>query len=176
MLGLLAEEKIRMLRDHGQPKKYYHDVIGFNARMDGLQGAVLSVKLKHLEEWNNACREKAVLYNDLLSSVANLMTPYELDYNKRVYHLYAIKCKKREELIREFQSRAIQFGIHYPISLHLQHAYKSLGKQKDSFPVSETLAEELISLPMYPELTRYQIVSVSYTLSEFSKQSCYFGS
>ncbi len=162
------EEKIRILRDHGQPKKYHHDVIGFNARMDDIQGAVLSVKLKYLEEWNNSRRIKATLYNDMLSSVFSLITPTEADYNKHVYHLYAIKVKKREELIRKFQSRAIQFGIHYPISLHLQQAYKSLGLQKGSLPVSENLAEELISLPMYPELTREQIVTVTDTMNAFS--------
>lgn len=160
--------KIRKLRHHGQTRKYYHDLVGWNARMDGIQAAILSVKLKHLEEWNNARREKAALYNDRLSPASSLMPPHEADYNKHVYHLYTIKVKKREELIRKFQSRAIQFGIHYPISLHLQQAYKSLGLQKGSLPVSENLAEELISLPMYPELTREQIVTVTDTINAFS--------
>ncbi len=162
------DKKIRILRDHGQPKKYYHDVIGFNARMDGLQGAVLSVKLKYLEEWIDARRNKAALYNDMLNPVSSLMPPYEADYNRHIYHLYEIKVKKRGELIREFQSREIQFGIHYPFPVHLQQAYKSLGHQKGNFPVSENLAEELISLPMYPELTREQIVTVTDTINAFS--------
>lgn len=162
------ERKIRMLRDHGQPKKYYHDVIGFNARMDGIQGAVLSVKLRRLEEWNNARRKHAAMYNEKLGSLSLVSTPHEADYSKHVYHIYAIRVKEREELIGIFQSSGIQFGIHYPIPLYLQQAYKSLGVQKGSFPVSEKLAEEFISLPMFPELTGEQIVTVTDTINAFA--------
>jgi len=149
-------EKIRTLRDHGQLEKYQHTMIGWNARMDGLQGAILSVKLKHLSEWNEARRNNAKIYNKLLADVDGIITPKEADYAKHVYHIYAIRIQDREKLITALADKGIQCGIHYPIPIHLQEAYCYSGLRKNSFPVAERCSQELISLPMFPELTKEQ--------------------
>jgi dTDP-4-amino-4,6-dideoxygalactose transaminase len=160
-------ERIKTLRDHGQLKKYQHRMIGWNARMDGLQGAILSVKLKHLSEWNEVRRNKAKLYNKLLANIDGVITPKEADYAKHVYHVYAIRVQNREKLITALADKGIQCGIHYPIPIHLQEAYRYLGLEKNSFPVAEKYAEEFISLPMFPELTKEQIEYVSLEIKEF---------
>ena len=154
-------DKIRMFRDHGQKKKYYHSMIGWNARMDGFQGAVLSVKLKYIAEWNEARRRNAQLYNKLLAAVDDVIIPMEADYNKHVYHVYAIRTKDRDTLIKTLAEKEIFCGIHYPVPLHLQEAYKFLGRGKGSFLVTERCAEEFISLPMFAELTQGQIERVT---------------
>ena len=154
-------EKMRMFRDHGQAKKYYHSMIGWNARMDGFQGAVLSVKLKHLPVWNEARREKAQRYNELLADVDDVNTPVETDYARHVYHIYAIRVQSRDELITGLAREDIFCGIHYPVSIHLQDAYGYLGYAKGSFPVAEKCAEQLVSLPMFPELTEEQVRRVA---------------
>ena len=148
---------MRMFRDHGQAKKYYHSMIGWNARMDGLQGAVLRVKLKHLPVWNQARRENAQLYNELLADVDSVITPTEADYAKHVYHIYAIRTKNRDALISALAEKNIFCGIHYPVPIHLQEAYKLFRYEKGDFPIAEKCAEELVSLPMFPELTGEQI-------------------
>ncbi len=153
--------KMQMFRDHGQTQKYYHGIIGWNARMDGIQGAVLSVKLKHLESWNEARRKNAHLYNELLSNVNGVTTPVEADYAKHVYHIYAIRVQNRDTLISKLADKDISSGIHYPVPIHLQEAYSFLGQGKNSFPVAEKCAGEFVSLPMFPELTREQIEYVS---------------
>lgn len=152
---------IRMLRDHGQAKKYHHTYIGWNARMDGIQGAVLSVKLKHLDRWTEARRRNAKIYDDLLQGVRGVVTPKEVPYGKHVYHLYAIRVADRDRLIAALAEKEIFCGIHYPISVHLLDAYKSLNLAKGSFPVAEKSAAEFVSLPMYPELNREQIARVA---------------
>jgi len=149
--------KIRMFRDHGQRKKYYHSIVGWNARMDGFQGAVLSVKLKHLAEWNELRRKNAQLYNNLLVDVEGVITPTETDYAKHVYHIYAIRTEKRKQLMDALAKGGISCGIHYPVPLHLQEAYNSLGYNKGDFPVTERCAEQIVSLPMFAELTSEQI-------------------
>jgi dTDP-4-amino-4,6-dideoxygalactose transaminase len=149
--------KIQMFRDHGQSKKYYHGMIGWNARMDGIQGAILSAKLKHLESWTEARRKNASLYNEFLSNVDGIITPQEADYAKHVYHIYAIRVKNRDELIGKLAEKEIFCGIHYPVPVHLQEAYKFLGLSKGSFPIAEKCAAEFVSLPMFPELTEAQI-------------------
>ncbi len=154
-------ERIRVLRDHGQAKKYYHNLIGWNARMDGFQGAVLSVKLKHLNAWNEARRKNAFLYNSLLAGIKGIILPCEADYSKHVYHIYAICVQNRDDFISELGQKEISCGIHYPIPLHLQDAYAFLGYKKDSFPIAERCAGEFVSLPMFPELTEEQIKYVS---------------
>jgi len=159
-------EKIRMFRDHGQAKKYYHSIIGWNARMDGFQGAVLSVKLKHLPAWNQARRKNAQLYNDFLADVDDVIAPAEADYARHVYHIYAIRTQNRDALIRALTEKEIHCGIHYPIPIHLQDAYKFLGYKKGSFPVAEKCAEELVSLPMFPKMRREHIEAV---IKEISK-------
>jgi dTDP-4-amino-4,6-dideoxygalactose transaminase len=154
-------DKIRRLRDHGQAKKYYHNIIGWNARMDGFQGAVLSVKLRHLEAWNEARRQNASHYNDALSNLSGVILPRETEYARHVYHIYAIRVQNRDYLIDALAKEDIGCGIHYPIPLHLQDAYHSLGYKKGDFPVAEKSANEFVSLPMFPELTREQIEYVA---------------
>ena len=154
------DKTIRMLRDHGQAKKYYHGMVGWNARMDGFQGSILSVKLKHLPSWNEARRRNAAIYDDLLGKIDGVVTPQEAPNNMHVYHIYAIRVQNRDALINALVEKDIHCGIHYPIPLHLQEAYKSLGLGKGSFPVAEKVASEFISLPMFPELDKDQIESV----------------
>ncbi len=161
--------KMRMFRDHGQRKKYYHSIIGWNARMDGIQAAVLSVKLRYLAAWNKARRQNARLYNDLLADVDDIITPMEADYAKHIYHIYAIRTKNRDALINALAEKGISCGIHYPVPLHLQDAYKFMGYEKGSFPVSEVCADEFVSLPMFAELTKEQIKRVSDEIRCFPK-------
>ena len=149
--------KIRMLRDHGQPKKYYHDLIGWNGRMDGIQGAVLSAKLKHLSEWNEGRRRNAQLYTDFLAPIEAVVVPREAEYGKHVYHIYAVRVQERDSLIRKLAEKDIHCGIHYPVPLHMQKAYKFLELERGSLPIAEKCGEELVSLPMYPELSLEQV-------------------
>jgi dTDP-4-amino-4,6-dideoxygalactose transaminase len=151
---------MRMFRDHGQQKKYYHSIVGWNARMDGLQGAVLSVKLRHLPQWNDARRRNASLYNELLAGVQGVTTPTEAQNAKHVYHIYSICVAQRDSVMKTLASKGIACGIHYPVPLHLQEAYASLGCGPGSFPVAETYASQQLSLPMFAELTSDQIRAV----------------
>ncbi|GAB4367469.1 MAG: DegT/DnrJ/EryC1/StrS family aminotransferase [Deltaproteobacteria bacterium] len=160
------DKKIRMLRDHGQAKKYHHTYIGWNARMDGIQGAILSVKLKHLDKWTEARRRNAKVYDELLRDVREVVSPKEASYGKHVYHLYAIRVADRDRLIAALAEKEIFCGIHYPIPVHLLDAYKSLGYGRGSFPVAEKSAAEFVSLPMFPELSREQILFVSDSIAE----------
>ena len=160
-------EKMRMFRDHGQARKYYHSIIGWNARMDGFQGAVLSVKLKHLSAWNEARRKNAQLYYELLADVDDVITPLEANYAKHIYHIFAIRVRSREELISSLAQKDIHCGIHYPVPIHLQDAYKNLNIGKGSFVVAEKCAAELISLPMFPELAGEQIRYVVHEIKRF---------
>lgn len=154
-------QRVRRLRDHGQPKKYVHSEIGWNARMDGIQGAVLSVKLRHLDEWNERRREHAKWYATLLTGVSGVVPPVEARERKHVYHVYAVRVRERDRVLQELGQKGISCGIHYPIPLHLQAAYGPLGLKEGSFPISETCAREFLSLPMYPELTAEAIEYVS---------------
>ena len=150
-------EKIRQLRDHGQTRKYHHAVIGWNGRMDGIQGAVLSVKLKYLARWTEARRNVAEQYGRLLRDFDAVIIPVEMDYAKHVYHIYPVRVKNRDEVAARLANRGITCMIHYPVPIHLQEAYRHFGLQKGSFPVSERCAEEFLSLPMFPELTGEQV-------------------
>jgi dTDP-4-amino-4,6-dideoxygalactose transaminase len=151
------KHQIQMLRDHGQARKYHHAVVGWNGRMDGIQGAVLSIKLKHLARANAARRAHARLYTQLFSNVEEVITPHEANYGHSVYHLYVLRVNQRDELLRTLAERGIGGGIHYPIPVHLQEAYRHLGWRRGAFPVAEQCAEEFISLPMFPELTPEQV-------------------
>ena len=151
------DKKMRMLRDHGQAKKYYHSLVGWNARMDGIQGAILSVKLKHLPAWTEGRRRNAALYGELLKGVKGVTIPKEAAYGKHVYHIYAIRVADRDRLIAALAEKDIHCGIHYPIPVHLLDAYKSLNLGKGSYPVAEKSAAEFVSLPMFPELKMEQI-------------------
>jgi dTDP-4-amino-4,6-dideoxygalactose transaminase len=152
--------RVRILRDHGQAKKYYHSVIGWNARMDGLQAAVLSVKLKHLPQWNKARIDNAQLYNKLLADIDGVITPVKADCAKHVYHIYAIRTQDRDAMISTLAENDIFCAIHYPVPVHLQDAYKCLEYGKDSFPVAEKCSEHILSLPMFAELSEVQIEKV----------------
>jgi dTDP-4-amino-4,6-dideoxygalactose transaminase len=160
-------EKIKMLRDHGQPKKYYHDLIGWNGRMDGIQGAILSVKLKHLPAWNEARRKSAKLYNQLLVDTDGVVIPQEADYASHIYHIYVLRIQRRSALMNALAEEGINCGIHYPVPIHLQAAYGFLGIRKGSFPIAEKCAEEFVSLPMFPELREEQIRYVSNEIRQF---------
>ena len=155
------QEKLRVLRDHGQVRKYHHSMVGWNCRMDGIQAAVLSVKLRHLERGNSRRRAHALQYNQALEEIEGIVTPYEALYSRHVYHVYAIRVEERDEIISFLNERGIQCGVHYPVPIHLQTAYQALGYKTGSLPVSERIASELISLPMFPELTEAQIAAVA---------------
>ncbi|RJP96272.1 MAG: DegT/DnrJ/EryC1/StrS family aminotransferase [Desulfobacteraceae bacterium] len=153
-------KKIRVLRDHGQEKKYHHSVIGWNARMDGLQGAILSVKLKHLPKWNTLRRQHARTYSERLGDIDQVILPLEAENRKHVFHIYAIRTKHRDTLMEYLKINGIQCGVHYPVPIHKQEAYSFNGYQNKQYPVAETVASELVSLPMYPELTGSMIETV----------------
>jgi dTDP-4-amino-4,6-dideoxygalactose transaminase len=141
-------QTIKMLRDHGQKTKYYHDVEGFNGRLDTIQAAILLYKLKYLQEWNNIRRKLARTYTDELSKVEGVVTPVVPEGSYPVYHLYVIKARNRDELRKHLLENGIETALHYPVPLHLQKAYKNAGYSKGAFPVSESCANEIVSLPM----------------------------
>ncbi len=148
---------VRMLRDHGQAKKYYHEMEGYNGRLDAIQAGILHVKLQRLARWNQARRNAAACYRALLAeSHAEAIAPYEPDWTRPVYHLFVVRVEDRDALIRSLAQEGIGTGIHYPIPLHLQNAYKTLGYGPGAFPVSERVAGEIVSLPMFPGLTAAQ--------------------
>lgn len=144
---------IRMLRDHGQSRKYCHEIEGYNGRLDSIQAGILRIKLQHLEHWNSRRRQNAKVYNRMLASIPEITSPSEADWAESVYHLYVVRTDNRDELMRMLGIRKIGTGIHYPIPLHLQAAYKHLGYVRGDFPVTEMLAAQILSLPMYPGLT-----------------------
>jgi dTDP-4-amino-4,6-dideoxygalactose transaminase len=149
--------KCSMLRDHGQAKKYYHDVEGYNGRLDAIQAAFLRIKLKHLPKWNEQRRDRAQIYgNQLTGVVENATVPIAAPWAKAIYHLYVMRVEDRDDLMATLAADNIGTGIHYPIPLHLQKAYGHLGYKEGDFPVSERLAKEIVSLPMYPTLTDAQ--------------------
>jgi dTDP-4-amino-4,6-dideoxygalactose transaminase len=159
--------KIRMLRDHGQQQKYFHDIEGYNGRLDAIQAGVLRIKLKQLRSWNQARRQHAAVYNDLLQGIPGIILPEEAGYAESVYHLYVILADNRDEMQKFLQDKDIFTGQHYPLPLHLQKAYVHLGYKQGDFPVAESAAARLLSLPMFPELTRQQIEYVTDSIKEF---------
>ena len=160
-------ENISKLRDHGQSEKYHHLMVGWNARMDGIQGAILDVKLKRLSDWNNARRKNATVYSDLLTDLDGIRIPQEADYAKHVYYIYAIRLQNRDALMTALAETEIHCGIHYPLSVHLQKAYSELGYKYSDLPVAEKVASEFLSLPMFPELTYDQQKKVIDRIQEF---------
>ncbi|MGA2334975.1 MAG: DegT/DnrJ/EryC1/StrS family aminotransferase [Terriglobales bacterium] len=152
----LAAE-VKMLRDHGQAKKYYHDMEGYNGRLDAMQAGILHVKLQHLAEWNNQRREKAAEYKRQFEVAGKPVdAPYEPSWSRAVYHLYVVRTEDREGLIAFLKDKGIGAGIHYPIPLHLQKAYKALNYLPGDFPNTERAAAEIVSLPMFPSLAAQQ--------------------
>ena len=160
------QEKMRILRDHGQVRKYRHTMIGWNCRMDGIQAAVLSVKLQYLERGNLLRRVHALQYDRALHGVDEVVTPLEADYARHVYHIYAIRVQERDQVMWLLKEKGIQCGVHYPVPIHLQKAYQSLGYKNGAFPISERIAKEFISLPMFPELTDAQVEMVALCVKE----------
>jgi dTDP-4-amino-4,6-dideoxygalactose transaminase len=158
--------KIRVLRDHGQARKYHHTLAGWNCRMDGIQAAVLSIKLRQLEEANLLRREHALSYNQAFAGIEGIATPFEADYSRHVYHIYAVRLQERDRVRRHLEKMEIGCAVHYPIPIHLQEAYRNLGHRTGAFPIAENLAEEFLSLPMFPELTEAQIEYVARCVSE----------
>lgn len=150
-------ERIKTLRDHGQHKKYHHSMIGWNGRMDGIQGAALSIKLRHLASGNSSRRDHARKYTQLLSTCDTVITPVVASYNVPVFHLYVVRVKERDQILNTLGQRGIGCGIHYPIPVHRQAAYASLNISEGSLPVTEQYSSEILSLPMFPELTGEQI-------------------
>lgn len=160
--------KIMMLRNNGQSEKYIHPVIGCNGRMDGIQGAVLSVKLRHLDNWTEMRRKAAALYNKKLNSTNGLKLPVETDpSSKHVYHIYTVCTKNRDFLMQYLLENDIFTGIHYPVPIHTQKAYQCLHYETGSFPVAEKIAEQIVSLPMFPEITEQQINHVANTVKNW---------
>ncbi len=159
--------KLRMLRDWGAEKKYEHVLKGFNYRMEGVQGAILRVKLRYLEQWTEARRAHAVAYGKLLAE-NGLTLPTELPGNRHVYHIYAVLTSRRKELMDSLNSQGVQTGIHYPYPVHLLPAYSDLNYSAGQFPVSENIASQELSLPMFPEMTESQIQAVGEAVAEFN--------
>ncbi len=160
--------KIRMLRDHGQAKKYYHDMEGYNGRLDSIQAGILHVKLRHLTAWNERRRECASRYQELLGAASEVIRlPYEPFWSKAVFHLYVVQVQNREQLQNHLGAAGIGTGIHYPIPLHLQNAYKDLGYREGDFPVSEKAASQILSLPMFPGLTCAQQDRIAQQVLDF---------
>jgi len=150
--------KVKMLRDHGQTKKYYHDIEGYNGRLDSIQAGLLHVKLAHLAKWNAERRERAAAYHRLLTAAdCGINPPYEPSWSKAVHHLYVVRTEDREGMMDHLKKAGIGTGIHYPIPLHLQKAYASLNYGPGDFPIAERIAAGIVSLPMFPQLTQVQL-------------------
>jgi dTDP-4-amino-4,6-dideoxygalactose transaminase len=167
-------EKIKYMRDHGMPQKYNHEMFGHNYRMEGIQGAVLGVKLNHLEKWTQGRRRAADKYRELLSNFTQIKLPREMDYARHVYHLFVIQVQeggsvKRDKLAEYLKNNQISTGLHYPIPLHLQKCFSELGYKHGDFAITEKLSETGLSLPMFPELTHDQISYIADKIREFFK-------
>lgn len=160
--------RIRMLRDHGQAKKYYHDIEGYNGRLDSIQAGLLHIKLKRLARWNEQRRERAVEYNRLLAGNAMVTRPYEPTWSRAVYHLYVVSTPDRDGMVDHLKNAGIGTGIHYPVPLHLQKAYATLAYAPGDFPVATAAASQIISLPMFPQLTGEQQARVAAEVLAFT--------
>ncbi|HET60261.1 MAG TPA: DegT/DnrJ/EryC1/StrS family aminotransferase [Chloroflexi bacterium] len=160
-------EKIRQLRNYGQTKKYHHEELGFNHRLDSIQAAVLDIKLKYLDQWNEARRKHAEQYIQKLQDVEEIIMPTVPSEVEPVWHIFAIRAKHRDALQAYLQEFGVSTGIHYPIPIHLQKSYQNLEYEKGDFPLTETIAEELLSLPMYAELSDEQIDFVCEKIQQF---------
>lgn len=163
------QRECRMLRQHGSDKKYHHIKIGVNSRLDALQAAVLGVKLKHLNDWNQARREKAAYYDKAFKGVGDIRTPEVRPYNEMIYHQYTLRTGQRDAMIEHLNKSGVPHAVHYPIPLHLQPAFGFLGRGKGSFPEAEAAASQVFSLPIYPEITRSQQDRVAEAIASFYK-------
>jgi len=159
---------IRMLRDWGQERRYHHALKGFNYRMDGIQGAVLRVKLRYLEGWTEARRRLARSYTSLLTGSGEVTPPAEAADHRHVYHIYAVRAFDRDRVQQRLQKQGIETGLHYPIPVHLQRAHADLGYREGAFPEAEAAAREVLSLPIYPEMTAGQVAQVAAVVEEIA--------
>jgi dTDP-4-amino-4,6-dideoxygalactose transaminase len=160
--------RARSLREHGSTQRYYHDEVGFNYRMEGIQGAVLGVKLKHLDAWTQARRRVAKRYHELLGDTP-LQLPLEAEGVESVYHLYVVRHPRRDDLKKHLEANKVGCALHYPVPLHLQKCYAMLGYKAGDFPVAEKAAHQCLSLPIYPEMTDAQIERVAAVVKDFFK-------
>ena len=169
----------RMIRDHGQAKKYYHNLEGYNGRLDAIQAGFLTVKLKHLDEWNSrrqdAARRYIALFEQSLAThgLQGITPPHEPHWSRANYHLFVVRTADREHLIKEIARQGVGTGIHYPIPLHLQQAYSHLGYTPGELPCSERVCKEVVSLPMFPTLTSRQQEKVVLSVTKFCAEACY---
>jgi len=160
-------ERLKLLRNYGQIERYNHAIKGYNSRLDEIQAAILRVKLKRLDKWNELRRRNAKLYSELIGE--KVIVPFERENSTHVYHLYVIRTKQRDELRKWLKSRGILTDVHYPTPIHLQKAYADLGLGEGSLPVTEKYANEILSLPMFPELTEEEISHIADAINEFEK-------
>jgi dTDP-4-amino-4,6-dideoxygalactose transaminase len=163
-------KKISMLRDHGQAQKYYHDMEGYNGRLDALQAGLLHAKLAHLAKWNAQRRERAAEYSRLFAAADEVAAPFEPSWSRAVYHLYVIRAEDRDGMMNHLKKSGIGSGIHYPIPLHLQKAYAAMNYRHGDFPVTEKAAAEIVSLPMFPQLTALQQARVVEEVVSFASR------
>ncbi len=159
--------RMRLLRNHGRTTKYEHVELGYGYRLDALQAAILDVKLRHLERWTEERKERARRYRDSFQANTDVVTPYEQPDTRHVYHLYVIRTPQRDDLLAHLRERGIGAGIHYPLPLHLQPAYRRLGWGDVSLPVTERIAQEIVSLPLYPEMSEDQQSYITDTVLEY---------
>ncbi|OGC04151.1 erythromycin biosynthesis sensory transduction protein eryC1 [candidate division WOR-1 bacterium RIFOXYA12_FULL_43_27] len=167
--NLELAEKVKLLRNYGQIKRYHHKIKGYNSRLDEIQAAILRVKLKYLDAWNELRRNKAGLYDFLIKDMDGIITPTEAIYAKHVYHLFVVRYVQRDKLQTFLTEKGVETLIHYPIPVHLQESYQGLGYTKGSFPVAEDYANKILSLPIYPELSDRDMVCVVEEIKAFAK-------
>ncbi|NQT06431.1 MAG: DegT/DnrJ/EryC1/StrS family aminotransferase [Candidatus Omnitrophica bacterium] len=161
-------EKIKVLRVHGSTKRYYHDVVGYNSRLDNLQAAVLRVKLKFLQGWIEKRQQNAAYYNEMLSGVS-VITPFVPEYNTHTYHQYVLASESRDDLLKYINSKGIESRVYYPIPLHLQKCYSDLGYRKGDLPISEWAAANTLAVPVYSELKKMEVEAVAGCIKDFLK-------
>jgi dTDP-4-amino-4,6-dideoxygalactose transaminase/acetyltransferase-like isoleucine patch superfamily enzyme len=163
--------KVKMLRDHGQVKKYFHDAEGYNGRLDAIQAGILSVKLGHLSKWNEQRRERAADYSRLLASNESIVRPYEPTWSRAVYHLYVIRTKDRDGMMEHLKAAGVGTAIHYPVPLHQQRAYSHLNYRPEELPIATRIAAEIVSLPMFPQLNARQQALVASEIQAFCQKA-----
>jgi len=163
-------ERVRMLRNYGEQKKYYHAFVGYNSRLDEIQAAILRVKLKYLDKLVESRRRIARRYSELLFDISDVTIPCEKSYVKHAYHLYVIRAKRRDELRSWLSYRGVSTGIHYPVPVHLQEAYRHLRFTDGSFPATEKVAREILSLPIFPELTENEVRYICTSIKKFEQK------
>jgi dTDP-4-amino-4,6-dideoxygalactose transaminase len=166
-------QKIKMLRDHGSAQKYYHEVEGYNGRLDAIQAGLLRIKLTHLAKWNEQRRERAATYNRLLATNEAVLCPHEPSWSRAVYHLYVVRTDDRDGLIRYLKAEGIGAGIHYPVPLHMQKAYAWLSYKPSDYQVAVRASTEIISLPMFPHLTEEQQARVAEAIAMFTAHTAF---